>query len=942
MKRFIGPVVIVIVTVSLIAIWFRSGLLIGGAENGHLLMRPDRFFDSIRYLWSANEGTGVALPNLFPAISLYYVASFLFKNGLSAVNIQVILFGLLLLTGGLSTYFLTTTLLKIPRQTTNHQPLTTNYQLAGLLSALFYMLNPYAMTMVWHRFLYPTMFTYASLPLVLLLFIKGLNERKIYYSLVIGVVSVIFSFTYGHPAFITVFWLPPFTYSLFYLYLNRHSRENILYAGKFFGATFVFWVLINLWWILPFSKVISAVGSQYISEPAKVSVRPSRQHSLYYLVRLLNPFYFFEIKSWGPIYSSFIFQAISWVIPIIVLVGVALNIKNRFVQYFALLSVFGLFLAKGANPPWGDLMISLFKAFPPMIIFRDFFGRFGIILPLGYAFLFGLGLSSVFYEIRSSAWLRARFIKSQIAILLLVGAFLGGISLIVFVVYMWPMWTGDVFKSQVSDLRVKVPVYYEQADNWLNWQKGDFRLLHLPLVSEGIIYNWEHKYDGIEPSGILFGKASISKYSFPTDFVAELLTRSDKYLNTQRLWRLMTLLGVRFVILHNDLDFQAMKERQMRIRSPGEAEEILRQIEKLDIASQTELMPLNAFGEPMGWELFWGDAKRTKGEWENFDQVGMNPVLSVEGYPDRTYYGWAYNLPGDKRDWLDQDYLVIWIKSSIPIKALYLEIDDEDGNGQSWDGRADLEYSIAAYEINTWKRLVMPLNRPTSKPPKALDFKRIKSVSIASGTMKPKKKIMLKIGSVAITSGSKVRNEGIRYARTFGKLDIYGLEEKYFLGHVYATNQYVQTRDFRTFFEDVERDSFIPREQIMFLKSQVGTVKVKSARALYRPEIAFGRINSSKYIVRVSNATQPYFLVFSETYDPGWKAYVDGKEVKNHYIANGYANAYYIDKKGTHKITLEYTPTRLLGTGAKISIISFLIAVLGLTGWQFVSWRARV
>jgi hypothetical protein len=182
--------------------------------------------------------------------------------------------------------------------------------------------------------------------------------------------------------------------------------------------------------------------------------------------------------------------------------------------------------------------------------------------------------------------------------------------------------------------------------------------------------------------------------------------------------------------------------------------------------------------------------------------------------------------------------------------------------------------------------------------------------------------------------------EGIRYVKTLGKLDIFRVDERYFLKRIYVTNQFELTESSVSLFKELKEDSFIPGEKILVVKSQLAPAdlskfgKLRSANT-YKPKIVFRKINPSQYNVEVRNAKKPFFLVFSETYNPDWKAYIDGKSVSSHFIANGYANAYYIDKKGSFQITLKYTPYALLVVGFWISVSALVISLLIVVWWQF-------
>ncbi len=137
------------------------------------------------------------------------------------------------------------------------------------------------------------------------------------------------------------------------------------------------------------------------------------------------------------------------------------------------------------------------------------------------------------------------------------------------------------------------------------------------------------------------------------------------------------------------------------------------------------------------------------------------------------------------------------------------------------------------------------------------------------------------------------------------------------------------------------------------------------------PKITFTRINPTKYIINVENATSPYFLVFSESFYRGWKAYISDTNIKNevsrsyfngeinegrhrdvfiekslfetwnknplpeekHFLINGYANSWYIapeDSGGKidYQIVIEYWPQRLFYIGSFITILAFVLASL--------------
>jgi hypothetical protein len=95
------------------------------------------------------------------------------------------------------------------------------------------------------------------------------------------------------------------------------------------------------------------------------------------------------------------------------------------------------------------------------------------------------------------------------------------------------------------------------------------------------------------------------------------------------------------------------------------------------------------------------------------------------------------------------------------------------------------------------------------------------------------------------------------------------------------------------------------------------------------PKVTFKQINSTKYEVSVEEATSPFILLFNSRYNPFWKLYeLDGKqkiENQNHFMVDGYANAWKISETGNFSLTLEYSPQRLFLRGSAVSLIGLVV-----------------
>ena len=93
--------------------------------------------------------------------------------------------------------------------------------------------------------------------------------------------------------------------------------------------------------------------------------------------------------------------------------------------------------------------------------------------------------------------------------------------------------------------------------------------------------------------------------------------------------------------------------------------------------------------------------------------------------------------------------------------------------------------------------------------------------------------------------------------------------------------------------------------------------------------VNFTQINPTKYLVHLK-VDEPFFLIFSETFNPLWVAHTNDKEFEHH-VAYSFLNGYYIDSIGEFDIIIEYTPQNLREIG-------FLISGIGLFLIIFYSW----
>jgi hypothetical protein len=138
----------------------------------------------------------------------------------------------------------------------------------------------------------------------------------------------------------------------------------------------------------------------------------------------------------------------------------------------------------------------------------------------------------------------------------------------------------------------------------------------------------------------------------------------------------------------------------------------------------------------------------------------------------------------------------------------------------------------------------------------------------------------------------------------------------------------------------------------------------QSTALVYDPPLlaSFNQVNPVKYEVVMENE-DPAWLVFNETFNPGWHAYIlpsdEGDvvargsvlltwvrhharwhEVDRHYPVNAYANGWLLDEAGTHHILVLYLPqvwheaTLMVSGGTLFGCLAFLaLSAVHRGGW---------
>lgn len=122
-------------------------------------------------------------------------------------------------------------------------------------------------------------------------------------------------------------------------------------------------------------------------------------------------------------------------------------------------------------------------------------------------------------------------------------------------------------------------------------------------------------------------------------------------------------------------------------------------------------------------------------------------------------------------------------------------------------------------------------------------------------------------------------------------------------------------------------------------------VQVGNSTLANRQSIQYKRINQTKYVIDLSGATFPLTLVFNENYNTLWRLsevdstgnllqiltswHIPSYARKSHMQVNGFANAWYIDKKpSSNSLILEFYPQSLFYKGILITAAGLMSVIV--------------
>jgi hypothetical protein len=510
---------------------------------------------------------------------------------------------------------------------------------------------------------------------------------------------------------------------------------------------------------------------------------------------------------------------------------------------------------------------------------------------------------------------------------------------LLYLVYAFPFWTGDVIYpggKYIPSHRIQVPSYYSDATNWISNQGKEFRIVSLPPAFWGCTaYAWEHGYaDGpMDQSFFPYHPIIDHKCGYIyADEIYDLINTLflNKLLNCS-IGKILSLFNVKYILVHYDWNTNY---------TGGLSPEYFAQI----LEAQKDIRLENIFGALNFYKNeYWRPLQIYATPNAILVNGSLNEMFYVVGREDFTVGENILFL-------LDQftlNQLAKLPKGIVKYSPNKVNIQVYDGwtNRVNWFSTfANISYAARYYP--GWKgvistngigdpdMLIFPSleNCPYIFPSFSSDYWGAFSSTLVYIVTNDKP---LKIYSVLTDNKPTTDIVGVWWETGWMGMTTKAISFPIVIpAHQRAIIQISHKADTVTLITE-PHEFTIPRGQC--------------------PAIVYEEINPTKYVIHISNISEPFFLVFSESYHEDWRAYVGKlnwftalfeKPISNeyHFIANGYANAWYIDPQEIDKngdrcltITLYYLPQSLFYVGLIISSLTFIVCI----SYLLYDWKSQ-
>lgn len=415
-----------------------------------------------------------------------------------------------------------------------------------LMAAFFYMFNLLIVDFVTLYVHLP----YTVMPFILGFWIRGLHspteiKNFVKYSLLINLFlfGIVIDLPQYKMSLVMAFML--LTYTLFYLTFLKGSLKHTL---KFILTGGSVTLLLNLWFLLPYTSYLKCGGFGTLTAPANIIFGDYGYSTIRQLFRLLGNAAFDIIKYFQPYKSNPLMVLITYSIPLLAWGALLFKKKSKPVFFFAFFSLIFIFLAKGTNPPlgnfykWAVLNIPLARAFNTSHVMA-------VGIAMGYAYLIGHTTSYLLHRLQRNIFLKITFLGTICLILLIAAR---------------PLLTGAYLENIANPPTYegfKIPSSYVQANEFFSEKRPeDFNILLYPRYSGGTTWGYGggfYVYTFLITKPLILNVQSFYGTLPTSQAIREMVFFADRKHPQKKayfkLHRLLNLLNIRYIILDSDV-----------------------------------------------------------------------------------------------------------------------------------------------------------------------------------------------------------------------------------------------------------------------------------------------------------------------------------------------------------------------------------------------------
>ncbi len=907
--------IITLVVVIIAFLNYKAGTFLSGWDTLHPEFNFGLNFQRLLSVWHSEQGLG-ALPGHsqmadLPRVVILWLLHFILP--LNTLRYFYIFINLLL--GPLGVYALIKYLFsRLPERSEGLDfkrllRSTQNDRIVAFLTALFYLFNLSTLQQFFVPF---EMFTvqYAFLPWIILLtlkYLQGGRKTLLLFSLITLLATP--------QAYAAHLWYAFFgTYALFLVvYIILGSKATPESAQRDSGQTriirikrsvilIVLTLLINSFWLLP--NLYYIFTSSTVNREAKQNRLYSQEYGLRnrengYLadVALGKGFYFnwtvynfqknrFEylMYDWRQYLNNPIVAGIGYLLFVGVILGIILSFlrKNKtFLSLFPFFILPFIFLMNHTFP--FDRLFNWLLSFKLLEeALRFVFTKFSILLIFSYALYLALFLRFISEKITRSRWLFTGVL-----------IFIAGL-----IIYSFPFFQGRLISDKV---RIKIPAVYWQMWDFMNKQP-DGTVLSLPVYN---FAGWNYYRWGYQGSGFIwFGlkqpildrdsdRWSVANEQAFREFHFAIYSRSPQdFVNDLKKYNIQYILWDQSVITYNE-------KNRPQILYQREIQALIKQLEK-----DQRLSKIGQFGKL-----------------QIFKYRGAVPAYSQIIYPQANLqpYRWGFNDYGYESygNYLTVNSLQTPLTVVYPYRSM-IEVSDRVGpnkfNQFSNSGKSAGTLALNADALFSLNKNRFQLKLINDNGTKAI---YLKTNNFQNG-------INLDLSGLPHTKG---------YFVTFTSKNLSGMPLRFCLLNLYSNlcTLYDELSKNKQFGQDYFY--LPPSENSLGYNLSIDNISYGNYDAINElAQVKITEIDSDimalKTMQTSSSNQQQAYLLLRQSYQPGWKAYQNGKELTDHVLIDNWANGWKLDSPSAKNIVMIFWPQYLEYVGFGLLTLAFIVILV--------------